>query len=362
MTRRALLAALLLAVPAPLAAGVPLVELKTGDRAFHGRVVAKDANYALLVDRDGSMCEVPLAEVTAFSVAAPSFRPYSSVDIRDRLLRVVAKVKNADAYATPHYVVVGRPAAARAVGEALEEVYDGYRWYCSTRNFKIAQPEFPLVAIVFPTRADFDAYCRADDVPPSGSLQGYYSPQTNRFVCYESDRVSGHISGDLKDTVAHEAIHQVAFNTGLHVRGGGMPVWVAEGLATALEPEAARRPLRSESPPLDRANPERLSTFLAAARGGSQIRAEQLVATDDAFDSSTLDAYAAAWALTFYLMETKPTAYGRYLKTIAARDPLDEYEPAERVEDFRAAFGSEWKMLDAELVRFQNRIAAGERR
>ena len=61
-------------------------------------------------------------------------------------------------------------------------------------------------------------------------------------------------------------------------------------------------------------------------------------------------------------METKPAAYGRYLKTIAARDPLDEYEPAERVEDFRAAFGSDWKMLAAELARFQNRIAAGERR
>src|SRR5262245_20690259 len=34
----------------------------------------------------------------------------------------------------------------------------------------------------------------------------------------------------LKDTMIHEATHQVAFNTGLHSRLGCNPKWVVEGL------------------------------------------------------------------------------------------------------------------------------------
>lgn len=363
MSPRAFLVLLLLSSPLPLAAGVPLVELKTADGCVRGRVVAKDDNFALLLDRDGVLQPVPLAGVTGYSVAEPTFRPYSSVDMRDKLLRIVGSGASADAVATPHYVVVGQAAAAEVVGEALEGVYDGYRWYCSTRDFPASQPEFPLVAIVFPNRATFDAYCRADGVQPSASLQGYYRDTTNRFVCYQSgESAGGRITGNLKDTLVHEAIHQVAFNTGLHVRGGQMPTWVAEGFATALEPDSARRPLRSESRPLDRANRERLHRFLRSADAPERLRPQDLIASDVAFDAAPLDAYAAAWALTFYFMETKPTAYGHYLRTLAGRDPLAEYTAEQRTADFRAAFGTDWKMLDAEITRFHKRVAAGERR
>ncbi len=363
MSARVLLTVLAFASPLPLVAGVPLVELTTADGCHRGRVVAKDDQVALLADRDGSMRHVPLGEVTAFKIAEPNFRPYSSVDLRDRMLRLVSKEVDADAVATPHYVVVGRAAPARAVAEALEEVYEGYRWYCSTRSLRVEHPEFPLVAIVFPTRATFDDYCRLDDVAPSGSLRGFYSPGTNRFVCYEEAGASGgRISDDLRDTVVHEAVHQIGFNTGLHVRGGETPVWVCEGLATSLEPAAARRPLRSESRPRDRANPERLQLFLENADDPGHVRPEELVASDDDFETRPLDAYAAAWALTFYMMETKPSAYARYLRKLAERGPLKEYGREQRLEDFRDSLGGDWRMLDAEMTRFHKRIAAGERR
>lgn len=359
MSTRAVVIALVLSSPLSSGAGMPLVELKTAEGSFRGRVVAKDSDFALLLDRDGVLRDVPLAGVTAYSIAEPSFRPYSAVDMRDRLLRIVGGGSGIDTVATPHYVVVGQAAAARGVGEALEEVYDGYRWYCSARKLPLGQPEFPLVAIVFPNRATFDEYCRADKVPPSPSLQGYYRDTTNRFVCYQDGRG---ITADLRDTLVHEAIHQVAFNTGLHARGGQMPLWAAEGFATALEPEAARRPLRPDSRPLDRANPERLARFLANADGAGRVRPRDLVESDATFQAAPLDAYAAAWAMTFYFMEAKPSAYAKYLRTLAARDPLAEYMAEERVADFRDAFGSDWTMLDADVARFQKRVAAGERR
>jgi hypothetical protein len=361
MAFRSLLTLSFVSVSLTAAAGVPLVELKAGDETYRGRVVAKDAQVALLMDRDGILREVPLAKVTGFGVAEKTFMPYEAAELRDRLKRIVGR--GAEVAATPHYVVAGRPAAAKAVAEALEDVYEGYRWYGSTHRLPVTDPEFPLVALVMPDRESFDAYCAAEGMPPSGSLQGYYRPTTNRFVCYEGGGpVAGPDLGGLKDVLVHESLHQLAFNTGLHARGGEVPKWVAEGFATALEPEAARRPLGSGGRPLDRANPERLQTFLATLGRRHRLTPADVVASDDPFGAAVLEAYAMSWALTFYLMETKPAAYGRYLRNLSDRSPLTAYPPEERVADFATAFGDDWKQLDAELTRFMKRVAAGERR
>jgi hypothetical protein len=78
---------------------------------------------------------------------------------------------------------------------------------------------------------------------------------------------------------------------------------------------------------------------------------KDFVATDDLYTSATLDAYAEGWALTFFLAETRHGSYGRYLKTLVARNPLLVYTDDERVADFRKAFGN-LKSLEAEYVRF----------
>ncbi|MBA3315773.1 MAG: DUF1570 domain-containing protein [Planctomycetota bacterium] len=343
------------------AAGVPLIELKTSNGAYRGRVVAKDDETALLIDRDGVARGVPLRDVTEFVVAEKDFKPLSAVDLRDRLRRLVGG--DADVTATPHYVVAGRSSAARAVAEALEEVHNGYRWFCSTRRLKLSDPEFPLVAIVMPNRATFDAYCTAEGMSPNPSLQGYYRETTNRFVCYESGGSRSDSLAGVRDTLVHEAIHQLAFNTGLHVRMGDSPTWVVEGLATTLEPESVRRPLRSDVKPLDRTNPERLETYLAAVDRKRQVRAFDLVSSDQPFRSSALDAYATAWAMSFYLLETRPADYAKYLRTLSARSPLAEATADERNRDFRAAFGDiDPQQLDAEMTRFLRRVAAGAQR
>ncbi len=265
--------------------------------------------------------------------------------------------------ASPHYVVAGRPAAARAVANALEDVHNGYRWFCSTRRLRLDDPEFPLVAIVMPNRAAFDAYCASEGMPPNSSLQGYYRETTNRFVCYESGRSADDSLAGVRDTLVHEAIHQLAFNTSLHVRMGHNPNWVVEGLATALEPEAARRPLRSDVRPLDRTNPERLQTYLEDVSHKRHVTAGELIAGDDTFQANPFGAYATAWAMTFYLLEARPAEYAKYLRTLSGKSPLEEPSPADRLADFQSAFGGlAPSRLDADMTRYLQRIAAGERR
>ena len=79
------------------------------------------------------------------------------------------------------------------------------------------------------------------------------------------------------------------------------------------------------------------------------------MATDDLYSSATLDAYAEGWALTFFLAETRHASYGRYLKLIVQRNPLKAYSAAERVADFRRAFG-DVNALETDYLRFFEKL------
>jgi hypothetical protein len=64
------------------------------------------------------------------------------------------------------------------------------------------------------------------------------------------------------------------------------------------------------------------------------------------------DAYGEAWALSFFLIETRPRAYAEFLRTIAARDPLRAYSADDRVADFKNTISKELPLLEAEFLRF----------
>lgn len=337
----------------------PLVELKTSSGSYRGRVVAKDDRFALLLDRDGTMNGVALASVTNFSVAEPTFRPYLASDLRSRLKDLVGR--DANVFASRHFVVAGRPEAAKAAGLALEEIHGEYRYFCATHNLPLTDPEFPLVALVLPNAETFAAYCRTDGVGYSPSLAGYYDEETNRFVCYERGSTRDDPIAGVRDTLTHEAVHQLAFNTGLHSRMGSHPTWVVEGLATVLEPEGVRRRFNSQRT-LDRVNPERFYRLLQMIGPNDPVRVQDLVATDQPFNMSPLPSYATAWAMTFYLLETRPADYLRYLRILAARPPLAEYDAAAREADFKAAFGTNIPTFERSLANSMRQIAQGAER
>ena len=81
-----------------------------------------------------------------------------------------------------------------------------------------------------------------------------------------------------------------------------------------------------------------------------------LVTSDRIFDRDSDMAYAQAWALTFYLVETQPHRYAKYLKLVAAHGPSETYASAARVADFNAAFGDSFPMLEARFKRYLDKI------
>jgi hypothetical protein len=125
-----------------------------------------------------------------------------------------------------------------------------------------------------------------------------------------------------------------------------------EGLGTMFE---ARGVWRSRSFPQqsERINRGRLAawrTYASSRRPADAIA--QLVSSDRLFASDPEGAYAEAWALSFYLCETSPQRYFRYLAKTAELPAFGEYRGPERLADFTGTFGSDLKMLDAQMRRF----------
>jgi hypothetical protein len=208
---------------------------------------------------------------------------------------------------------------------------------------------------------------------------GYYSPQTNRVALFDQADGSAAaaetspaprddefqavgpfairpawavVDTDTKDTLYHEGTHQLAFNTGLHSRVGEVPQWVVEGMATVFEAPGIRNSSANLGPKT-RINHDRyvwFGNFQKSRR--KQKSLEAFIAGDEMFQSSTLDAYSQAWAFTFFLAETRSRQHAKYLHTIAARNPLADYPAADRVSDFKQAFGSNLAQLEAEFLRF----------
>ena len=83
---------------------------------------------------------------------------------------------------------------------------------------------------------------------------------------------------------------------------------------------------------------------------------KQLVASDVMFRSDPPGAYSTAWAFSFYLCETRPRKYGKYLAKTANREMFTSYAAAERVADFESVFGNEWKMLEVKFLRYMGEM------
>jgi hypothetical protein len=358
-----------------------VVELRTPKAVHRGRVVAHNKSQCVLVDETGRMTEIPLAEVTSFRKLEEPFRPLSLAAMRDVLAREFGKAY--EVRAAGRYLVVAAPGRAKAYAEVLDGVYRSFFRYFSVRGFSIPEPKFPLVAVVFADRKSFMDNCRQDGVPGTLGLAGYYLTTNNRVALFDrkgtfgtSLNASGNatpvaaskaalrrawharVQGDLYHTLVHEATHQIAYNTGLHSRVGWDPDWVVEGLATVFEADGIRDRIKARgSNAMQRINRERFVYFkqLVAGRRRPQ-RLAAFLSSDAMYRAAPLDAYAQGWALTFFLIETRPQQYARYLKKVAARESLQDYTAEERLADFQSVFGKDVERLDAEFLRYFDRL------
>ena len=339
-----------------VASSVPLegmIEVTVDGRTFEGRPLVWSQREVFLLGRDGRIWSFDPKKVTKFKQTGRQFKPYSPSKIRSMLLRELGA--EFEVTGTSHYMIAHRKGQRDKWAQRFEELYRSFVRYFSVRGFKLEEPPFPLIGIVYRNQSEFIRLSAQRGMPLGRGVLGYYSMESNRITLFDrGDNGSASHGWQTTDaTIIHEATHQVAFNTGINSRYCPPPLWVAEGLATLFEApgmyDSANYRTRE-----DRINRVRLEDFKKIPRtnGGKLLTA--LVSSDELFRSQPGVSYAEAWATTFYLVETRPRKFAQYLKKMADHRPFTKCTTGQRLADFTSVFGKDWRMFDARFTRFMS--------
>jgi hypothetical protein len=331
------------AEPAPF-----MMRATVDGRTIEGQPLAWDADEIFLLGRDGALHEFKSADAKDSKKTAKAYTGYSAGEMQ--ALARAEFGQRFDISISTHFVVVRPRGQGGEWVRRLETLYSGFTTYMSIRGFRIADPPTHLLAIVFPSRDEYYAHAaKAGTTLGEGTL-GHYDGQSNRFYMYDIKSEGGDEAGNI-ETIIHEATHQTAYNVGVHARFAEQPRWLVEGLAMMFEAPGvwSSTTLHDQA---DRINRYRLDEFRSGAESREANWLPQLVAGDEPFKSNVFDAYAQAWTLAFYLCETRPQEFSAYMARVAKRKPFTAYPPAERLNDFQAVFGSDFKLLGAHLQRF----------
>ena len=327
-----------------------MVEVALPGVKIEGTPISWNDQAVYLLGRDGRLWDFNPNEVIDYKKTASRFRPYSPSELRAALLRELGD--DYEVSGTGHYLVAHPRGQGDRWAERFEELYRSFVNFFSVRGFEIERPMFPLVGIVCKDRSDFTRNA-ATDAGSLNGVDGFYNLESNRILLYDMGGRSD--SSDWKRTASvliHEATHQTAFNTGVHSRYSPPPTWVVEGLAMLFEAPGVND-ARNWPRPADRVNHDRLQVFrrLVLPRHRPEMLS-LMVASDQWFRINPAAAYAEAWAMTYFLAETEPSKYMRYLQLTASRPPFQDYTAAERTADFTSVFGDDWRMIEARFLRF----------
>jgi hypothetical protein len=358
--------------------GLRLIEVSDDLQTYTGMIVAKSSSECFVVDRFGRQAQLPIRNLKSFSVVAESFRPASQNEFR-RMLQAEFGSEY-EVSTSKHYVVCGARGRSQSYATLFEDIFNQVDSFYSLRGFQTSKPATPLIALVLKDQATFKKYCEADQMAWTEGLRGYDSLKSNRIAMYDRPDVfqsvqvmpdanlsmplstviaasASTVTGETADTIIHEATHQVGFNIGIHSRIGGTPAWVLEGMATVLEAPGMRSRSNSQDPS-SRLNSDRLDWFKSEYQQRRQPGdLAKLIAADDMFSKQTLDAYSAAWGITWFLTENPARArmFSRYLRAVSERDPLQTYTSEQRLEDFQNVFGDISRM-EVDFVRALDRL------
>ncbi|MHC4180523.1 MAG: DUF1570 domain-containing protein [Planctomycetota bacterium] len=328
-----------------------MVRLMLKGQEVEGTPLAWNTRQVRLLGRDGRLWQFDPGLATEFRQTSSRFHSYSTSELRAILLRSLGQ--GYEVSGTSHYLVAHPRGERDKWPRRFEDLYRSFVHYFSVRGFELSEPPFPLLGVVCKNKADFHRYAAEQQAAVPAGVVGVYGLISNRIILYDMQgRKDSKSWQENASAIIHEVTHQTAFNMGIHSRYTPPPLWVAEGLATMFEARGVYDS-RHWTRRSDRINRGRLQSFQSRVepnhRPGSL---EAMIASDQPFQADPVEAYAEAWALSFYLIETQPRKYASYLSLTAGHPAFTEYTPKQRIADFQSVFGSDWRMLQARFLRF----------
>jgi hypothetical protein len=353
------------------------VKLTRGGKEFEvaGKIEVEAVDGGvLLLARDGELWPIVKEELVSKRKDAVEFKPFSKSEMNKLLL---AKHPGFKLHQTQHYTLCYNTSTAYAqwVGALYERLYDGFHNFWEKKGIKLAEPELPLVALVFDSRENYQAHARHELGDAVATIIGYYSLQTNQVTMHDltgleglgvkkgvasATRINAILSQPAAErnvaTIVHEATHQLAYNSRLQTRYADIPFWVSEGLAVYFETpdlESAKGWKR-----IGGVNQHNLVEFNKWLRERPTNSLATLLTDDKRFrDPKTAPAaYGEAWSMNYFLLRTRGDEYAEYLKKLAELKPLVALEPSQRLDMFKAAFGSDLEKLEAEFLKYMRSV------
>jgi hypothetical protein len=332
-----------------------LLDVEVPGGHFVGLPVHWSSLDAVVLETTGHLHIIDQADVLGHQLLSADFSAQTLAEARNALQSELGAQYEVVVYGP--YVIAAPLGQVQRWRERFSALLAGYLRYFETRGWKLQRPDFPLCVTVFATRQEFLTYTAKQVQSLPNSVVGSYFPRSNRCVLYHIEGPGSQGAAqtnwsETEATIVHEAVHQLAFNTGLHERLGMDPLWFVEGLASMFEQPNVYDPRQQQSSVESRMLPDkrkRLQPWLKQPELLLQ-HLQALVASDTLFAQQPDVAYDLGWALTFYLAERKPAEFRAFTQVLAAR-PFGDYSTTERIRDFRNVFGGDLSLLAAQLIR-----------
>lgn len=346
--------------------------------AVRGEVVSElEEGRILLLTEDGQLWTLEKDAIVSSSPSDTPFTPLTSDQIYEQFQQQLPGGFNV--YKTRHYVLIYNTSEVyvKWVAELFEHLYRGFYNYWRSKGFRISEPRFPLVAVVFSNRPSYLVYAEREIGKSAEAMIGYYNMKTNRIVTYDMTGVDGVVPRGTRiastaviqqilsqpqaertvATIIHEAVHQLAYNSGLQVRLADNPLWLSEGIAMFFETPDANNPKGWGA--IGKVNPHNMRLFAQYVPQRPADSLLTLISQDQRLRSAdtSSQAYPESWALTYYLMILKNKQFVAYLKELAEQPPLaGESSERERIDLFKKHFGADLTELDKDLINFYRRM------
>lgn len=342
-----------------------------------GKVLMEDSAGSVLLESDeGGLWPIPAPDLKKRTSDSTPFERLDKEQLGERLLAEMGP--GFQIHESKHYVVCYNTTRtyAKWCSSLLERLQRAFISYWKKKGCDVHEPEEPLVVLVFSDRQSYERYAKAELGAGLGNAIGYYSILTNRIAMYDltgmqqlrkqssrrgsmhdiSRLLSQRAAVPLVATVVHEATHQISYNCGLQKRLADNPAWLSEGLAVFFEtPDLSSN--RSWTG-IGKVNYSRWDLFRQNVNNGKAGDLRSLIANDERIAGSrtAVDAYAEAWAWTYFLIKWHPEEYVAYLKTLGNKPQLSMDEPQTRLADFQKHFGNDFEALRDEFIRRMSRI------
>lgn len=268
---------------------------------------------------------------------------------------------------TAHWFIAHKadPKWVDGAAAMLERTYDQFFEQFRKAGFDPQPPGEKLICVLMGTQEDFAQYVdRVRDTAgrpplaedpaatrPPGARQprlgvGSYSGRTNRIQMCDSRSLPRNPNkpADPNRTewanvarVAHEAAHQLSFNTGILKQRWGYPMWLGEGLACAFEFADPAKPFGPLTDNLPR-HAGGLKRFLADGKILPLRRFITMSPQESHQADNTGPMYVQGWGLFRFLMTERPAQFKAYVAALTDR-PRPPRNGGEALAAFEGAFG-----------------------